>query len=342
MSAPEISILLPVRDGAEWLDEAMASLAAQTFEDFEVLAVDDGSNDATPDILDGWADRDARVRVLRTAVDAPATDRGIVPALERARVRARGRYLARMDADDRAHPRRLELQRGLLETTPTLVGCGCRVRYFPRDEVREGALRYERWLNASVTPDEVARAMFVECPLAHPTFFLRADAVERAGGWRDPGWPEDYDLVLRLWAAGGRLAKVPEVLLDWRERPDRLSRTHARYSPEAFRRCKVHWLGRTVLEGRDGAVIWGSGPVGKAFSRELGRQGHTVRAFADVDPRKLGQEIHGAPVLDTRAALERRDSLHLCAVGQEGVRRHLRTLLEGAGLTPGSDFVAVA
>ena len=103
------------------------------------------------------------------------------------------------------------------------------MRYVPPAVVLGGALRYERWLNSLATPQAIERDLFVECPLAHPTFFLRADAVATAGGYRDRGWPEDYDLLLRLWRAGGRLGTVPEVLLHWRERAGRLSRTHPSY-----------------------------------------------------------------------------------------------------------------
>lgn len=335
-SAPPVSVLLPVRDGAAHLEEAAASLSGQTFADFEVLAVDDGSSDATPELLADWAARDGRVRLLR---QEPA---GIVAALERARVSARGAVLARMDADDVCEPSRFERQDALLRSDPTLVGCGCRVRYFPDAAVRAGARRYERWLNACVTPAEVDRAMFVECPLAHPTFFLRADAVAAVGGYREMGWPEDYDLVLRLWGAGGRMAKVPEVLLHWREGAGRLSRTDGRYGPAAFRRCKVHHLRKTLLADGRPILIWGAGPVGKALSREARRQEVGLRAFAEVDPRKIGQEIHGVPVLDTEAALSEPGVLHVGAVGQDGVRAHLRGLVADAGLVEGSDFVAMA
>jgi len=172
-----------VRDGAAHLPEAIASLEAQTDGDFEVLAVDDGSTDATPDLLADWARRDARVRVLR---QPPS---GIVGALERARLVARGRWLARMDADDVSEPARFARQRALMESDAALAACGTRVRYFPRAAVRDGARRYERWLNELIEPDRVARALFVECPLAHPAFFMSAEAVERAGGYRERGWP---------------------------------------------------------------------------------------------------------------------------------------------------------
>lgn len=325
-----------MRDGAAHLAEAAASLEAQTEGDFEVVAVDDGSTDRTSAILADWAARDARVRVLR---QEPS---GIVVALERARAAARGRYLARMDADDVSEARRFAVQRGLLEEDPTLGACGARIRYFPRRHLRDGARRYEQWINGASSPEEVARELFVECPLAHPAFFLRAEAVSRVGGYRERGWPEDYDLILRLWRGGWRLANAPEVLLRWREGSERLSRNHGAYAPEAFLACKVHHLRKTLLAGGRGAVVWGSGPVGKAFARALLAAGTPVEAFVDVDPRKIGQEIHGAPVLDTAAGLCRQGVVHLAAVGQPGGRRTLRGVLTGGGLTEGTDFVAVA
>lgn len=339
---PAVSVLLPVRDGMPHLDAAIESLLAQTFRDFEIIAVDDGSTDGTPDTLERWAARDGRVRVLTRAAS------GIVPALEAARAAARGRYLARMDADDLAHPERLAAQFALLESDPDLVGCGCGVRYFPDEVVRDGARRYERWLNGLETPDDVAAAIFVECPLAHPTFFLRADSVEAVGGYVDVPWPEDYDLVLRLWGAGGRLATVPRVLHEWRESPDRLSRTSPRYSAEAFVACKVHHLRRTLLAGGRPAVVWGAGPVGKRFARALAAEGTPIEAFVELAPGKIGQMIHGAPVLDTDAALALlgggtgAGALHLSAVGQPGARSRIAASLEAAGARVGNDFVAVA
>ena len=336
-TVPVISVLLPVRNGGTPLYEAIDSLVSQTFEDFEVIAVDDGSTDDTAAVLNEWALRDVRVSVVR---QEPA---GIIPALERARYLAQGRYLARMDADDIALPARFAEQHALMGRQPELVGCGCLVEYFPREEVRDGARRYETWINAAVTTEQVARSIFVECPVPHPTFFLRAAAVADVGGYQDRGWLEDYDLLLRLWAAGGSLAKVPDVLLRWREGPRRLSRTDSRYAPEAFLGCKVHYLMRTLMRGRAGVVIWGAGPVGKALSRALRGAGVRVDAFVELDPRKIGQKIHGATVVDTEAGLRKKGPLlHVAAVGQEGARNRLIALLRGAGFAELEDFVAVA
>ena len=331
-----VSVLLPVRDAAPYLPECIASLRAQTFEDFEVLAVDDGSTDASAQLLAAWAAEDSRVSVIR---QAPL---GITFALEAGRARARGRCLARMDADDIAEPTRFAEQLALLEGRPDVAVCGAGVRYFPRDEVQGGGRRYEDWINAIRTPEDVERNLFIECPLAHPTFFLRASAVAAVGGYVDRGWPEDYDLLFRLWRAGGRLAAVDEVLLRWRVRDDRTSVWHDSYSPEAFRRCKVHYLLETLARDRDGLVIWGAGPIGKAFAREVQKQGGTVKAFVDLDPRKIGQCIHEAPVIPPSGVGDYRDSFSVAAVGQEGARGRIEADLESAGWRVVTDFIAVA
>jgi cellulose synthase/poly-beta-1,6-N-acetylglucosamine synthase-like glycosyltransferase len=333
---PSVSVLLPVRDGGAHLDEAVDSMLRQTHRDLELIVVDDGSEDDTPARLERWSARDRRVRVER---QPPA---GIVAALERARAAARGPLLARMDADDVAEPTRLEAQVALLRERPELAACGCGVRYFPREAVEGGARRYERWINGVVSPEEISASMFVECPIAHPTLLARSDAMEAVGGWRDRSWPEDYDLVLRLWAAGHRLGKVPDVLHHWREGPDRLSRTDARYAPEAFLACKVRHLRRTLLRDGRSAVVWGAGPVGKRFARALLAAGTVVEAFVDLDPRKIGQAIHGAPVLEPAEAVLLRAPLHLAAVGQKGARTRIVETLSGAGHRPLQGFVPVA
>jgi glycosyltransferase involved in cell wall biosynthesis len=332
-----VTVLLPVWNGAEHLPEAIASIEAQTHDSFGVVAVDDGSTDGTADLLDEWAARDPRVEVYHQD-----KQRGIVEALEVARARATGSYLARMDADDICAPTRLARQHALMRLDPTLVGCGSCIEYFPEEAVRDGALRYQEWINAATVPEEIERELFVECPLAHPTFFLRADAVEAVGGYRDAGWAEDYDLVLRLWEAGGRFAKVPSTLLRWREGPDRLSRTDPRYAPEAFLACKVHYLRRTLLNDREGIVVWGAGPVGKTAAKAFVEAGVSLRAFVEVDPRKIGQEIHGVPVLDPEEGAQIDDVLHLGAVGQPGARERIREALIRAGRSELRDFVAIA
>lgn len=327
-------MLLPCRNAAATLDAALASIAWQTLSDFEVVAVDDGSDDDTPSILANWVDRDSRINAISTP------PRGIVAALNAAAEYARCDVLARMDADDIAAPQRLERQLAFLDTHQDLSACGSRIRYMPRERLKDGALRYEQWINSVVTVDDMERDLFVECPIPHPTLVMRKAVFDAVGGYRDNGWPEDYDLLLRFWESDHRFGKVPDVLLDWCEGPDRLSRTDSRYSEDAFRACKVHFL-RSRIAGRS-VVVCGAGPIGKTFARALQREDHDVVAFVDVDPRKIGQIIHGAPVIQPPAIGDYRAAYVVAAVGSPGAREEIRASLRNAGLDEPEEFCAVA
>ncbi len=317
---------MPVRDGQAFLDEALRSIAEQTHEDLEVVVVDDGSRDASGDIAGEWALRDRRFRVVH---QEPL---GFLAASRRACLEARGRYIAAMGADDIARPHRLEVQLAALEQEG-LDACGGGVTYFPT--ATDGLRRYERWLNSLTTVEAARRDVFVECPIGHPTLFARAYAV----AYRLVDWPEDYDLVLRLWAAGGRFRNVAEPVLDWRDHPTRLARTDQRYSLPAFARCKAHYLSLHVLRGRP-AVVWGAGPVGKLHARVLLDAGVGVAAFVDVDERKIGKRVYGIPVVPHGDGP--RDGVVLGAVAGERARARLRELARAQGRHEGDDFIAVA
>jgi glycosyltransferase involved in cell wall biosynthesis len=321
-----VSVLVPVRDGEAYLDEALHSLAEQTHENLEVIVVDDGSRDASRDIAKDWAARDRRFRVVHQQ------PQGFVAASRRAHAEARGSYIAAMAADDVARPHRLEVQLAALQEEG-LDACGGGVAYFPTKT--DGLRRYERWLNSLTTVDAAMRDLFVECPIGHPTLFARADAVS----YNAVDWPEDYDLVLRLWAAGGRFRNVEGVVLDWRDHPARLARTDSRYSLTAFARCKVHYLRSHAMRGRP-VVIWGAGPVGKLHARVLLELGVDVAAFVEVDPRKIGKQIYGIPVVAHEDGP--RDGVVLGAVAGERGRANLRELAREQGRREGDDFVVVA
>lgn len=335
-SAPTASVLMPVGDAAPWLDDALASIAAQTMPDFEIVAIDDGSTDGSAEILERWVAVEPRLSVVRQRRS------GIVAALESARRHARARFLARMDADDIAAPERLEHQLAALMADDSLAAVGCGVRYFPARNVADGARRYEAWLNGLVSPEAIVRDVFVECPIAHPTLLIRAHRLDAVGGYVDRGWPEDYDLILRLWEAGDRMANVPRVLHRWRERPDRLSRNDERYSAAAFRRCKIHYLQRTLLRNRAEVLVWGAGPTGKRFARALVDAGFEIAAFVDLDPRKIGHEILRAPVVDPDGLAPFEGTFCVVAVGQRGAREEIRASLAALGWREQEEFAVVA
>lgn len=335
--SPRVSVLLPVRDAETTLPACLDSLSGQSLREHEVVAVDDGSRDGTRALLQGAARRDPRVRALAI----PRS--GLVAALNAALTQARAPLVARMDADDLAHPDRLARQARRLEKDAHTHVLGCRVRLFGGAPGTNAGMRsYVDWLNALVDHDTIVRDLYVESPLAHPTVMMRTVDLRALGGYRTFDGPEDYDLWLRAHARGMRFAKDPDVLLEWRDGPDRLTRRDPRYAPERFRDLKLAALEAGPLGPGRPVVVWGAGPVGKGWARALVGRGHPLAAFVEVDPRKIGRVLQGAPVVPVPDAPRFAGALHLAAVGQSGARERIRAAASGLGLVDGRDLVAVA
>ena len=332
---PRISILMPVRNEENYLQAALDSLYRQTLPDWELVAVDDGSLDATPRLLERAAHGDRRVRVIRS------TGAGLVTALNLGLAACRAPLLARMDGDDICHPRRLELQAAYLEAHPDtgLVACG--FRHFPRASLKRGMLAYEAWQNSLLDHDLITRDLFVESPFVHPGVLTRSAIVAGLGGYRDLGWPEDYDLWLRMAAGGIRFARLPETLLFWRDHPERATRSMEQYASQAMRRCKCHHLRRGFLSGSCEVVIAGAGLEARAWQRLLLADGVRVSHWLDIDPRKIGTTLHGAPVLRPEE-LRLAGRKMITAIGLRGAREQFRLTAAALGWQEGVDFVSVA
>lgn len=332
-ATPSISVLFPFHNGADMLRDALESLVAQTWHDFEVVAIDDGSEDASPDIAADFAARDRRVRVVRS----PRV--GLVGALVAACTVARGPFLARMDADDVALPERFARQMALLCEDPALAVCGSRVRV-TGPSVGSGRRRYERWINDVVTSEDITQNLFIECPIPHPTFLMRRAAFESVGGYQDHGWPEDYDLLMRFFTAGMRMGKAAEELLEWRDRPGRLSMRDARYSEAAFRALKRHYLFQTYLREGRRFVQWGAGEVGKRWLRTW--EARCPETVVDVHPRKIGRKIHGFSVIAPDELPSPGEVFVVVAVGARNARAEIRAWLVSRGYEELRDFLFLA
>jgi glycosyltransferase involved in cell wall biosynthesis len=202
--SPVISVILPVYNGGRHLAAAMHSLFDQTFRDFEIVAIDDGSRDHSADVLEDFAAEDERVRVFRRE------NRGFVATLNESLALSRGRYIARMDHDDLCMPQRFERQVERLEAEPDLVALGSRVTSMdPEGRI----LGLER---LPVTHEEIEEThLGGSSAICHPAVMMRADAVRAVGGYREFAPVEDFDLWLRLGEIG-RLANIEAPLLKYR------------------------------------------------------------------------------------------------------------------------------
>jgi glycosyltransferase involved in cell wall biosynthesis len=291
-------------------------------------------------MLQSWAKKERRIRVFTIPHG------GVIEAANWGFSACSSAYIARLDADDLAHPERLAEQSGYLADHPEVAVVGSLVKAFPEEEVRQGYRIYVDWLNSLVTNEAIRREMFVESPLANPSVMIRKVWIERMGGYQEHGWPEDYDLWLRMYMAGAVFAKIPRVLLHWRDHPDRITRTDSRYSIKNFLRAKAFYLARGPLAGRDGVIIWGAGMMGRRLGKQLQRQGVALSAFVDIDPKKIGRTRRGKPIIapeDLHDWWQRyKKPVILAAVGARRARGLIRKRLRAFGYVEGEDWWAAA
>jgi len=336
MTSPAISIVMPVKNAAQTLEETLESIEAQTFREFELIIIDDFSEDETLQLVKRWATRDARIRWF------PATTPGLVPALNQGLSEARGPLIARMDGDDLMMPTRLEKQEALMESDATLGVVSCGVESFGDGGIGEGFRLYDTWLNSLVSHQAMVDARFIESPLAHPSAMIRRSVLLDIGGYREMGWPEDYDLWLRLFAKGIRFEKFPEVLLRWRDQPHRTSRVHSAYHPKAFQDCKISHLMSGPLHHRRRIAIWGAGHWGGRLGKALMNEGYDVAFFVDIDPKKIGGSRHGMPIIASDDLSPSEERPLLISVGRRGARGLIESFLHERGFVSGRDYFALA
>jgi glycosyltransferase involved in cell wall biosynthesis len=212
---PAISVIMPVRNGAEWLAEAVGSVRAQEFGEFEFLIVDDGSDDGAAAMLSRFAAADRRIRLLRQ------TPQGIVAALNNAIAEARAPYLARLDADDRARPDRLGKQFAFMQAHPEIGLLGAFA------ERIDAAGNVVGRLTPPIDPAKLARTLERANPFIHSSVMMRTALVRRVGGYRNAfRAAEDYDLWRRL-AEAGSIANLADYLTQYRWHHSNLSRRDA-------------------------------------------------------------------------------------------------------------------
>ena len=335
-----ISVIMPVHNGGCYLRQAVDSILNQEQVSFELIIVNDHSTDGALEQLPPHP--------ALTIINAP--DRGIVTALNRGLQAANYPYIARMDADDVAHPRRLYYQLSFLQDNPQTDICGCLVRMFNDQGAIAGGYRaYEGWINALYHHDEIETGFFIESPIPHPSAMFHHSLIDELGGYHDTAWPEDYDLWCRALLAGKRFGKPPQPdLLLWRDHSSRLSRADQRYHKQQFLRCKAHYLTR-YLGQRDveNAVIWGAGPTGLKLHDYLQAEGFAVDSFIDINPALRDRLKRNKPVTvidlkSNKQDLASIDSMILVAVSARGARAELKDYFSRQSLREREDYLFAA
>ncbi len=332
---PKVSVVLPFFNAEKTLPMALQSISDQEFSDWECVMVDNNSKDGGRDIAAGWESRDSRFMLI------DEKQQGVMFASNRGCEVAHGRYIARMDADDVARPRRLGLQCKFLDGHPDFGAVSGLVRHVGDPETTGGFQRFVEWSNSVISYEEIYMRRFIEAPIVNPTAMWRRETMEEQGLYLAGDFPEDYEMWLRWLDAGVKIAKVPEVVLDWHDSKERLTRTDPIYSDKAFYEIKSQYLAKWLSEYNPyhpEVWVWGASRISRRRARILEQHGVRIDTYIDTKrSRQLDKKV--IYYEDLPAAGE---GFILTYIRQMDNREKIQTFLEERGYMEGKDYLLVS
>ena len=337
-----ISVLLPVYNAESTLVECLDSIQSQTYDHFEAVIIDDGSSDHTANILSRFAAKDQRFKI-----HSLTHNQGIVNALNLGLAQCQGDYIARMDADDRMLPERLAMQLSFARNHPEVDLIGSRFRLFRDDAPLSPAqLRYEQWSNSLLDDQAVKSSIFLEAPLAHPTFFAKRSFFTDMRGYRDCPWAEDYDFLLRACERNAVFAKTSAALIEKRDSPTRLYRTDPRCKRQAMLRAKAHFFARrSNMHAHKRIVLVGSGSTARTAAKALKQEGMAIAGFIDNHQGPPGRTVLGLPTFYNQSSAagellrQTQDYFFILCIGDPQGRTEREAQFIQAGLVSGNHYL---
>jgi glycosyltransferase involved in cell wall biosynthesis len=332
---PRITVVLPFYNAEQTLHRAIESIAQQTFVDFECLLINNNSTDGGVRIAQDWAAKDCRFLLLHE------TEQGVMYASNCGAEKARGEFIARMDADDWAFPNRLELSVNYLDLNAKADAVAGLVEYMPHHENTKGFADYVDWSNTIQTYEQIKLKQFVEAPIINPTAMWRKSVGQQFGLYKQGDFPEDYEMWLRWLEAGVEIHKLNYKFLKWFDSDTRLTRTDDIYSDEAFFRIKSEYLYRTLKKQNlffPYVLIWGASATSRQRLKPLVDLGIVPVAFIDV---KRTRQI-GSKVIYYEDLPEPGSNFILVYMKPHGIRNQISEFLTGRGYVEGKNYLFVS
>ena len=328
---PEISVILPFYNAESTLAKAVDSILHQSFDDFELILVNNNSTDGSIQIAEEFVKRDTRVKLLNEV------KQGVVFASQKGFENTNDEFIARADADDVWHKDKLLLQFKFLEDNPYIDVISCCVN-FSGDEKNDGMLSYVNETNKLLTHDEISINRFSELQVINPTIMFRKTIALKYGLYKEGDFPEDYEMFLRWIEKGVKFHKLSETLLDWYDSETRLTRTDKRYSFEAFYKIKSSYLYNYLKENNSvfpDIVVWGAGKRTKRRTKDIKKMGVNIKYFIDVDEKK----INGKDIISSYNIPDRDQIFIVSFVNNKGARIIIKDFLFSRNYIEGKDFI---
>lgn len=319
---------MPVKNAGTYLKPCLDSILSQTYDNWELIAVNDGSSDGSDAVLKEYASAHSRVTT------ANSDGKGIVAALQKAYKLSSGDLIHRMDADDLMPANKLEWMSEALEEGSVVTG---KVKYFCDEyEVREGFQKYTRWLNGLMDGGDFWRDVYRECPIPSSAWMMYGVDFDRIGGFSSNLMPEDYDFSFRILEHHLKVTRLPEVVHFWRDSETRTSRNEEQYFPIAYLHLKVKYFLKLHRSKQRKLVLWGAGKKGKLLAKELIEKDVSFTWITDNE-KKQGKEIYGV-ILKSDASLEYENTQIILALSSPEEQIQLQKELDRKGLNNNEDY----
>ena len=326
-----ISILMPARNAGKYIAETLDSVIEQSMSDWELIVVNDHSEDDTEEILNRYKDTEDRITVLENI------GKGIIDALNMAFENCSGEFVTRMDADDIMTMTKLErLQMQLVKFGHGFVATGI-VEYFSDEILGYGYLKYAAWLNELTLHEQNFDDIYRECVIPSPAWMMYKSDLVKIGGITNNRYPEDYDLCFRMKQHDLRVTTIKEVIHMWRDYPERTSRNDPNYADNRFFDIKLdYFFAIDYLRNRDLCLL-GAGKKAKYIAKELvGRQ--VEFEWFTNNMRKVGKEIYGQNLRFEKDINPIDTKQFIIAISNSVEQLEIRENLESSGLCLGQDF----
>lgn len=334
-SLPQVSVILPFYNAEGTLHYAIDSIANQTMQNFECVLIDNNSTDSSKEMAETWVKNDSRFLLVSE------NEQGVVFASNKGASIAKGRYIARMDADDWAFPKRLELQAKFLDDNPDFGVVAGLVEYIGHNENTEGFQRYVDWSNSLKEWDDISRRRFMEMPFANPTVMWRRELGEKLGLYRSGSFPEDYEMWLRWMSKGVRIHKLNQPVIKWFDSDTRLTRTKSIYSVKSFYTIKSKYLAEWLAENNPmhpRVAVWGASKISRRRVKLLENCGIEVSCYIDT---KHGRQLH-KPVMYYTDIPSPGEMFILTYIQQANARDEIQDFLESKGYVEGTHYLLVS
>lgn len=332
MQKPLISILTPFKNTELFLEECITSIIQQTYTNWELLIIDDHSNDNSHNIVTKFAKKDSRIKLFKNSGS------GLIDALKLAFSKSTGELITRMDSDDIMLPRKLEvLSNNLIKYGKKHVAVGL-VKYFAKDGIKSGFKNYENWLNTLTKLGTNYNEIYKECVIPSPCWMIYKDDLIACDAFNPNIYPEDYDLTFRFYKKNYKCIPCQDILHNWRDYSTRTSRTHEHYAENHFIPLKINHFLDIDYDNHKTLTVWGAGTKGKIVAKTLIHKNIDFEWICD-NPKKIGKAIYGKTLKNFKALDQIKNPQSIITVANQTAQKEIRAYLHGLNLNPKKDYV---